>query len=57
MKQLALSAFPFPILTAVGLLIFFFFFVGVVWWVFRRGSTELYTDLSKLPLQKEQNNE
>ncbi|MGZ3769977.1 MAG: cbb3-type cytochrome oxidase subunit 3 [Bdellovibrio sp.] len=51
MKQEALSYFTDTYLTALGLLIFFGFFVGVLIWVYRKSSTELYTQLEQLPLK------
>lgn len=35
MKQLALTQFPTPIMTAIGLLIFFAIFIGVTFWTYR----------------------
>lgn len=45
------SRFPLPWLTVVGLLIFFTVFVGVLVWVFRRGSAELYQQMAQAPLE------
>ncbi len=44
------SKFPMIWLTCLGLLIFLGVFLGVVAWVFRRGSTELYQQLAGAPL-------
>lgn len=51
MKQEALKYFTDTHLTALGLLIFLVFFVGVLFWVYRKSSTELYSKLEQLPLK------
>ena len=50
MKQEAFTNFSDQYLTSAGLLIFFIFFISVVIWVFRKGSTEYYSQIDKLPL-------
>lgn len=52
MKQIALAYFPWPWLTALGLLIFFSFFVALVWYVNRRSTQPLYNAASHLPLEE-----
>ncbi len=47
----ALSSFPYPWLSSLGLVIFFAIFVGVLVWVSRRGGTEFYSRLSQMPLE------
>ena len=37
-----------------SLILFFTVFVGVLLWVFRRGSSEFYHSLARLPLDAEQ---
>ncbi len=44
------SRFPMPWLTVLGLMIFLAVFVGVLLWVFRRGSAQLYARLAQAPL-------
>ncbi|MNK12032.1 Cbb3-type cytochrome oxidase component FixQ [compost metagenome] len=51
MKQEALKFFSDTHLTALGLLIFFGFFVGVLLWVYRKSSTNIYAQLEQLPLK------
>ncbi len=51
MKQEGLMYFTDTYLTSLGLTIFFVFFIGVCFWVYRKGSQSLYTQLSQLPLQ------
>lgn len=53
MKQEALKYFTDTQMTALGLLIFFFFFIGVLFWVYRKGSKNLYHHLGNLPLNDE----
>ncbi|UOF01569.1 cbb3-type cytochrome oxidase subunit 3 [Bdellovibrio reynosensis] len=51
MKQEALKYFTDTHLTAMGLVIFFLFFAGVVAWVYRKHSKEIYAHLEQLPLK------
>lgn len=51
MKQEGLMYFTDTHLTTAGLLIFFLFFIGVLFWVFRKSSSELYNHLEKMPLK------
>ncbi len=57
MKQLGLKYFTDTHLTAMGLLIFFLFFVGVLFWVYRKNSTQLYAELGNMPLENGENHE
>ena len=50
MKSQAFTHYTDQLLTSAGLVIFFVFFVGVVFWVYRKGSKEVYNHLDKLPL-------
>jgi cbb3-type cytochrome oxidase subunit 3 len=47
-----LSHFHLPFLSCIGLLLFMGVFIGALMWVFRRGSKELYTAMSDLPLER-----
>ncbi|WP_347358684.1 CcoQ/FixQ family Cbb3-type cytochrome c oxidase assembly chaperone [Bdellovibrio sp.] len=51
MKQEALKYFTDTHLTAMGLLIFFLFFVGVLFWVYRKSSKEIYSHMEQIPLK------
>ncbi|MBV2167889.1 MAG: cbb3-type cytochrome c oxidase subunit 3 [Bdellovibrio sp.] len=51
MKQEGLKYFTDTHLTGMGLLIFFIFFVGVLFWVYRKSSTEIYHKMEQIPLQ------
>lgn len=51
MKQAGLMYFSDIHLTAIGLLIFFMFFMGVLFWVNRKSSIELYNRLEQIPLK------
>ena len=51
MKQEGLKFFTDIHLTSFGLLIFFLFFVGVLVWVYRKTSSNLYQRMEQLPLQ------
>lgn len=51
MKQEGLRFFTDTHLTAMGLLIFFLFFVSVLFWVYRKSSSELYNRLEQMPLK------
>ena len=50
MKQEGLKFFTDTDLTACGLLIFFLFFIAVCFWIYRKGSQNLYHRMSQLPL-------
>lgn len=50
MKQEGLKFFTDTYMTSMGLIIFFAFFVGVLFWVYRKSSTETYAQLEKMPL-------
>jgi hypothetical protein len=53
-----LSHFHLPVLSCLGLLLFFGVFVGMLFWIFRKGSDEFYQALSDLPVEaKPQNGE
>lgn len=51
MKQEGLRYFTDIGLTSVGLMIFFTFFVCLLFWVYRRSSTELYDHAAHIPLK------
>lgn len=51
MKQQVLQHFEMPWLTCVGLLVFVAVFLGAVAWVTRRGGTEFYRALGRLPFE------
>lgn len=52
MKQ-ALAFFPFKYLPMVGLAIFVVLFIGIIVWVNRKGSDEMYAHMESLPLDSE----
>ncbi|MFS4457714.1 CcoQ/FixQ family Cbb3-type cytochrome c oxidase assembly chaperone [Bdellovibrio sp. HCB2-146] len=51
MKQEGLKFFTDTYLTSFGLLIFFLFFIGVMVWIYRKSSVNLYQRMEQLPLQ------
>ena len=51
MIQKALLHYQLPQLTCVGLLLFMMVFGAALVWVFRRGSSSVYTGLEGLPLR------
>lgn len=50
MKQLGLKYFTDTHLTSLGLVIFVVFFIGVIFWVYRKNSSQLYKELGNMPL-------
>jgi cbb3-type cytochrome oxidase subunit 3 len=52
MKQQGLAYFSDTYLTSIGLLIFFVFFAGMLVWVHRKNSKDLYSYLEQLPLNE-----
>lgn len=53
MKSLAFKYFNDQILTSLGLLIFFCFFILLLFWVYRKNSQSLYSQIEKSPLEDE----
>lgn len=53
MKQEFLTSFPSPTMAMIGVFIFLVVFVGVLFWVFRKGSKKKYDKVSQLPLGKD----
>jgi cbb3-type cytochrome oxidase subunit 3 len=54
MLSQAVSTFPMVWMTCIGLLLFMGVFIGVLAWVHRRGSAELYQKLAAAPLAEEE---
>lgn len=50
MKSEVLSNFTMPGLTIAAFVIFLLFFIFVVFWTFRKGTKELYENVSEMPL-------
>ena len=51
LKSIVLSNFDHPWMPISVLLLFFGLFVGVIWWVMRKESKNLYDEVEQLPLQ------
>jgi cbb3-type cytochrome oxidase subunit 3 len=51
-RELLTRVFPFPMLTSVGMLIFLGFFVGMLIWIFRKGSRRVYDQAANLPFHE-----
>lgn len=51
MKKEYLLNFPHIDVTLVALMIFMGIFIGMLVWIFRKNSTQVYDKLSKLPLE------
>lgn len=51
MIRQVLAYFPLMDLVLVGQLLFLALFLGVVAWVFRKGSGKFYDSLSRVPLE------
>ncbi|MDX9731192.1 MAG: hypothetical protein RBT63_05425 [Bdellovibrionales bacterium] len=50
MKQLAVTQFPLPIMTVVGLLIFFLVFLGIAIWTYRIVRKETWNQIAELAI-------
>ena len=48
-----LANFDLPELPMIAMFIFLLQFIGVVIWVFRSGSKDLYKTINSMPLEKE----
>jgi len=57
MKSEVLSNFTFTLLPIIALILFVVLFVGVVFWVYRKSSGDVYGKASDLPLNAGENNE
>jgi cbb3-type cytochrome oxidase subunit 3 len=55
MIRQVLANYPLMDLVLVGQLLFLAIFVGVVAWVFRRGSSKFYDSLARVPLEENEN--
>lgn len=55
MKQIALAYYEHTYLVAIALLIFFTTFIAIVLSTYRKSNEEIYKELEKLPLEKEEN--
>lgn len=55
MKQIALAYYEHTYLVAIALLIFFTAFIAIVLSTYRKSNEEIYKELEKLPLEKEEN--
>ena len=53
MKTLVLANFHLLPLTCVALVLFFTVFTGMLVWVFRKSSKELYAGIAALPLNED----
>lgn len=53
MKQQVLAYFPMKSLPLIGLILFLVLFVGILIWVYRRGSDQFYKKMGELPLKKD----
>lgn len=53
MKQSVLAGFDWTILTNLALIIFLSLFIGILFWVFRKGSSKIYQKASNVPFASE----
>lgn len=53
MKKEALSLFPHLNWSIAAFVIFCIVFVGLLFWVYRRGSSQHYGEISKFPIGEE----
>lgn len=52
MKSEVLSNFNMPWLSAIGFFLFFGLFAGMLFWIFRRGSKNIYDKIEMIPLEE-----
>ena len=57
MKQLVLGSFDMTWMTNFALILFFSLFIGMLIWIFRRSSKELYSRVEQIPLEEGFKNE
>ncbi len=53
MKSLVLSKFNLVVFPMIGFFLFAAVFIGVLIWVYRPNSNELYKQIASLPLNKD----
>ena len=56
MKQIVLAGFDWTILTNIALVLFLSLFVGMLFWVFRKDSNNIYQEAANMPLAEEGEN-
>lgn len=54
MKAMALSHFPYPVLSTIGMLLFLAVFIGAFLWTYRRAGKRSYAEIGALPLECEE---
>ncbi len=55
MKQELLAQFPVPMVVGLAVFIFLTVFIGLLFWVFRKGSSKVYSEVEQLPLREGSN--
>lgn len=48
-----LKYFTDTYLTSIGLILFFTFFIAVLFWIFRKGSTQFYNKAAQIPFEND----
>ena len=57
MKRQVFENFDLTILPSIGMILFLSVFLGMVIWVFRRNSKQIYNEMSQIPLEEERSHE
>ncbi len=57
MKRQVFENFDLTILPSIGMILFLSVFLGMVIWVFRKNSKQIYSEMSQIPLEEERNHE
>ena len=52
MRKEVFANMDLSILPSIGLLCFLFVFIGVLFWIYRRGSKDLYKEISSTILEE-----
>ena len=47
-----LSSYRLGYLNAIGLVIFFALFSGMIFWIFRKGGSDFYHQLARMPMDE-----
>ncbi len=52
MKKQVFESFDLTILPSIGMVLFLTVFIGMIIWVFRKNSKEIYQEMSQIPLEE-----
>lgn len=57
MKSQVFKNFDLTILPTIGMILFLTIFIGMIFWIYRKDSKDIYKELSQMPLDEGKSNE